>query len=231
MCDGDFPRVPEQWSSATDAEAWYAGFDTDRAMIGWKWRRKEIENYLLDPTVLARALGWSEATQGWYQSCLEEIFDSIGPWTAARIALTACAPKKARVDTDLIKKIPEASDVVESIRGLLRKRAREHSRGACMNPGELVRRFNQLLPECEPGGRLRGHALEVFAGKDVREQLFQRSRPPEARLKSWVAVVEQVLKAMRDDSKPHEWLPEWTSLRGAIAAWEPLGAQQPRETL
>lgn len=49
LLDGDF-RYPVPAASAVP-EAWIAG---DAALLGWRWSRKEIENYLLDPLVVGR---------------------------------------------------------------------------------------------------------------------------------------------------------------------------------
>jgi hypothetical protein len=54
--DGDFYR---EWTGPSDQpEPWskrVSGGRTER--IGWSWARTEIENYLIDPEVVARTLG------------------------------------------------------------------------------------------------------------------------------------------------------------------------------
>ena len=54
--DADFDR---DWNAPADRpEAWTKRLPGARIeRIGWCWARKEIENYLIDPVVVARALG------------------------------------------------------------------------------------------------------------------------------------------------------------------------------
>ena len=55
LTDGDFPRKPETWMLSSDEgpRPWVP----KDAMLGWKWRRKEVENYFIDPEVLQRTFG------------------------------------------------------------------------------------------------------------------------------------------------------------------------------
>ncbi|HEY9830578.1 MAG TPA: hypothetical protein V6D26_08365 [Stenomitos sp.] len=57
--------------------------------VGWKWQRKEIENYLLDPIVVQRALGRKAPPRDLYQEALDRAARDIAIYTAARTAL-AC---------------------------------------------------------------------------------------------------------------------------------------------
>ncbi len=54
--DGDFDR---DWQAPSDQpRPWTKQLGSRRVeRIGWTWARKEIENYLIDPEVVARALG------------------------------------------------------------------------------------------------------------------------------------------------------------------------------
>lgn len=184
-------------------------------MLGWQWRRKEIENYLVDPEVLTRALGWDAAKRGAYESSLERVLDDLGPATAARMALTACAPRKVRLATDVRLGAAEAElerDLVDI--------AAKYNEGARVEELALVETFRWCLPECRPGGRFRAQAREVFAGKNIVDRI-QSTAGFDRELKNKDALFERVLVALERDAAPHEWLPEWRALRGAVESWEP----------
>lgn len=215
LSDGDFPRKPETWTPPTDAgpRVW----KLQDAMLGWMWQRKEVENYFIDPDVLQRALRWDAAKRTAYVTQLERLLDALGHATAARIALTACAPRKLRLDTAVPLDATE-----DKLREHLRERARVYNDGAGLDVAKLIEAFERHAPECLPGGRFRARALEVFAGKDVFARL-QNTSGFAAELKNKPRLEETILDALLRDEAPHEWLPEWTALRAAVMSWLPGG--------
>ena len=213
LADGDFPRKPEAWTPPADAapRAWIV----QESMLGWMWRRKEVENYFIDPDVLQRALGWDAPKKTEYVARLSALLDALGHATAARIALTACAPRKARLDTAV-----PLDTTKHQLEGHLRGRAQDYNDGARLDEVKLIDAFERHVPDCLPGGRFRSRALDVFAGKDVFARMQNTAGfPPE--LKSKPRLEESVLDALARDAAPHDWLPEWAALRSAVEGWSP----------
>ena len=62
--------------------------DNDTLWLGWYWERTEIENYLVDPEVVGRALGARAPDTPSYEAVLQESAGSIVAYTAARTALS-----------------------------------------------------------------------------------------------------------------------------------------------
>lgn len=217
VVDGDFPRKPLEWSPSPACREWRVRADGAETMLGWMWRRKEIENYFLDPEVLSRALTWDDARKSAYVAALERVLDGLAHVTAARIALTAHAPRRLRLET----KIPiDAGD--PEVRQALRARASDHNEGARIDENALIASYEACLSGCLPGGRLRAAALDVFAGKDILAKI-QQTAGFHVDVKNPSVLAERVLAALGRDSAPHVWVPEWASLRSAVEAWRPPG--------
>jgi hypothetical protein len=86
ILDGDFVG---SWRAPVDRPVEWRG--SDGTVFGWRWERKEIENYLIDPTVVNLALNQSNSVvsiQG-YQSWLCAARDRLPGYQAARAALAA----------------------------------------------------------------------------------------------------------------------------------------------
>jgi hypothetical protein len=214
--DGDFPRDPVAWQAPAPVPRVWSSRNPEQEMemLGWQWRRKEVENYFIDPVVVSRALGWDDDKQRDYAGRLEGLFDAIGPATAARLALTACAPRKLRLET----RVPlDATD--DGLRAELQRRAHSYNEGATLDGDKLLASFEQCLPACRAGGRFRSHAIEVFAGKNIVARVQSTAGFPQ--LKNWERLAEKILVALAEDDAPHTWLPEWEALRSAVDAWEP----------
>jgi hypothetical protein len=217
IVDSDFPRDPSGWQAHPPGpRVWTPrGPDGNAVMLGWQWRRKEIENYFIDPEVLSRAFRWDEGKKRDYAGRLEGLFDALGPATAARIALTACAPRKARVET----KVPlDATE--DELKVELQNTALAYNQGATLDPDKLIETFELCVPECRAGGRFRLYALEVFAGKNIAARIQNTAGFP-VELKSWERLTERVIDALEGDAAPHTWLPEWEALQTAVEAWQP----------
>lgn len=222
IIDGDFPRDPGAWTEAADPgpRTWTMRHGEKLLVLGWTWRRKEVENYLLDPDVLARTLRWDPATKSQYVAQLERVFDALGHVTAARIALTCCAPRRNRLKTEV--RLDATKDELEQE---LRARAADYTRGARLDEKELLDAFERHVPDCLRGGRFRQHALEVFAGKNILAKI-QNTSGFDSRLKNRHELEERVLDALEHDAEPHAWLPEWAALRSAVETWMPAPATE-----
>lgn len=218
ICDGDFPRSPHEWRPDTSAQPWTETRQGTTVQLGWRWRRKEIENYLLDPNVLARTYAWSSEQRATYETHLNRVLDALGPPTAARSALTACAPRRVRVDTSV-----DVRQTRDELERELRTRAADHNSGASIDSHTLVAMFQRLVGECEHGGRLRADGLAFFAGKNIAALLTCQPGIQQLRrsLKNIDDVGDDVIDALNQDSTPHTWLPEWQALRAAVDAWAP----------
>lgn len=85
--DRDFDEEVEK--PTNEPHQWYA-FDekNNKVQIGWYWDRKEIENYLIDPEVVQRALGSKAPPMTDYKAALQSEASKIANYTAARIALS-----------------------------------------------------------------------------------------------------------------------------------------------
>jgi hypothetical protein len=217
LADGDFPRRPAEWAPPPPCREWLVAIDGVQTMLGWTWRRKEVENYFVDPEILARALRWDEPRKSAYVASLEQVMDRLAVATAARIALTEHAPRRTRLDTRMRIDAEDAQ-----VRQALRERAAEHNEGARIDEAALLDSYERYLVECLPGGKFRAVALEVFAGKDILAKIQQTAGFAQE-LRRPDALVERVLLALERDTAPHSWLPEWAALRAAVLAWTPPG--------
>lgn len=77
--DRDFDTDPPEARSEPVADR-----NAQGDVIGWRWCRHEIENYLLEPAIVARATGWHEAD---YTRSLLAAARSLRYYTAARWAV------------------------------------------------------------------------------------------------------------------------------------------------
>jgi hypothetical protein len=215
LADGDFPRKPAEWTPPTQCREWRVRSDGTETMLGWMWQRKEIENYLIDPVVVARALEWDEVRKNAYIANLERVFDKIAAATAGRIALTEHAPRRTRLETSMRIDAADAE-----VRQTLKLRAAEHNDATRIDEAKLLQSYEGSLFECHPGGKFRARALEVFAGKDILAKIQQTAGFPRE-VKNREELIERVLSALGRDMAPHTWLPEWSALYAALDAWRP----------
>lgn len=213
--DGDFPRQPETWAPSDEAKPW---IDKHGVHIGWLWRRKEIENYLFDADVLTRVFSWLDAKRALYKDRVRTAHDQAAVSTAARMALTCHAPSKGRLDTKIDPRLSQ-----QDIGQKLFERVTAYAAAHRVDAAALEARWKALIPECQLGGRFHANAEVVFSGKDICPLLVSAPRIQDIQpeLKSQEKLVERVLLAMEQDDSPHDWLPEWRSLRAAVEAWSP----------
>lgn len=217
VIDADFPRKPREWSPPQGIPewSWHDRRENELHRLGWTWPRKEIENYWIDPEVLARTFHWTDAQRDEYARRLDGVLDSLGPPTAARIALTACAPRRDRLSTQ-VSLVSDPARLEEELRNL----AAEYNEDGKLEEQRLLDEFRETLPLCSPGGLLRKHALAVFAGKDILARIQCTAGFPRE-IKDRNNLVAAITKTVQHEPEPHRWLPEWTSLRDAVEAWEP----------
>jgi hypothetical protein len=209
--DGDFPTDLAHWLPVPRPRLWHV----DGVWRGWIWRRKEIENYLLDPEVLVPTFGWSPERRDAYLSLLDELLHATAERTAARMALVGLLPGFER---PVVKPFdPVLSG--DALEDALRQRHRRARAATRFDEEELIARFRAFLPLFRPGGP--GFHPWVIAGKDLLGAIARirgiRERFPELVVPARLA--DAVLAAMRADPEPWRRLPEWSALRGHVDVW------------
>ncbi len=215
IIDGDFI---DKWTTpANRAKDWTLGKDE---MYGWRWERKEIENYLIDPVVVAHALGQQAPGPVDYLKALESARDCIAIYQAARIALSVsrisfkAMPSsfgKARGKDDHL--FPDAFDK-DSCCHAIKEVVEEQTKTLRIDITEVINKFEFYLAECQNGPRYDNY-LYAFSGKD----LFWA-------MNKWCAdngffhasvFKEKILVGIEESTEDiSSWLPEWQDLKERI---------------
>jgi hypothetical protein len=197
-------------------------FERNNVQIGWAWERKEIENDLLDPEVVQRALGRKAPPMDEYRSVLREAAEAISAYTAARTALSCygfknfwgeqvantsyCFPR--RLGRDACEQ--NIRTIVQNFRG-----------DRIVEPENVLEKFRRLLPSFRPDGVRLENFLTFFAGKDLlccmtnkfREFGFESSKP---QISPTNVFLERIIKGVEKAEQVWTWLPEWQALRELI---------------
>jgi len=218
ILDGDFPV---EWSQPTGApRPWIA---SDGTVLGWRWERKEIENYLIDPTVVARALGADAPQPDNYAGALVVARDRLTFYQAARAALSdrrrrftplssSFGRERGREDHPLPDDTSEEA-CREGIRGCVEA----YNAGQSVTVEDVNAAFDMLKPEFAVGGARHDHYLASFAGKDILWAI-----DADIRVLGFDGVLpfrEKVLVGIRNATDDiGEWLPEWRALQEAVDA-------------
>lgn len=218
LLDGDF----REWAAPTEAPVpWIIQPQNSKHHIGWRWERKEIENYLIDPVVVAKALG---AVPVGYEAILRAAALSLAAYQAARIALTLNRSRFSPLenafgtncgDTQLPEPTAlDADNCLTAARQLVEK----WNEGREVDVEKDVTSFNRVLPECQESGARFQHFITGFAGKDL---LWGMSEGLGAiGFASPRIFQERVLVGITNSrDEVSNWLPEWMALREAIAKW------------
>lgn len=190
--------------------------------VGWAWERKEIENYLIDPAIVQRALDSKAPPQKEYLAALTRAADKIGTYTAARTALSCCSfknfwgesvndthfprtyqyPRQAGKNTCEIK----IREIVEEFRG-----------DRIITPANVLEKFDRLRPSFRPGGFRFERSLTYFAGKDLlcamREDLINFGFDFDNPIHQFL---ERIITRIERAEEVWTWLPEWQMLRELI---------------
>ncbi len=217
LLDGDFLKdwqdpqgVPQVWA-----------MDSDQIHLGWRWERKEIENYLLDPVVVAGALGAQAPDRVKYGRALDSARDAIAIYQAARIALSVSrirfrvlpssfGPAKGKDNHCFPDQLDE-----ESCRKGIIQIVSSHQTGQSVQEGDVLNAFQTYLPECQPGGSRYQHYLSGFSGKDLffaMDEWFKDNGFAHANLFREKVLVG--IESTTDDVA--DWVPEWGALRQTI---------------
>jgi len=138
--------------------------------IGWFWERKEIENYLIDPEVVRRALGLKAQRMEEYKSALQKSAETISAYTAARTALSCYRFKNAWGES-VDKKthsFPQGLKLgKDQCRDKIREIVRNNKGDRIVEEQNVVDKFENLLRLYRPDGSRFQDFLTLFAGKDL----------------------------------------------------------------
>ncbi len=193
--------------------------------IGWFWERKEIENYLIDPEVVRRALGRKAPPMDEYKSALQRSAETISAYTAARTALS-CYRFKNYWGDSVDKKthsFPQGGRLgQDQCRIKIKEIVRENKGDRIVEEQNVVDKFEKLLPLYRPGGSRFQNCLTFFAGKDLlyvmKNDLQEFGFDPKGPI---TAFLERVVKRIEESSEDvWTWMPEWQKLRESITNFD-----------
>lgn len=220
LIDGDFPSA---WELESDTPTEWKSAD-DKITFGWRWSRKEIENYLIDPNVVARSLGKNAPTPGEYKKTLDAAAAKVSCYQAARTALSNCRKRfRDLPSTWTRKKRPHGHVLPDDFseagcRSGIQGAVERHSTGQAVTVEKVTLRFDTLLPEFAVDGARRRDFLWTFSGKDIllaaedglKVLGFASSRSFRERLLLGIEATEQDVAT---------WIAEWANLREAVQAF------------
>lgn len=197
--------------------------DAGKTKLGWRWERKEIENYLIDPVVVAHALGSSAPNPAEYHASLQAAADAVADYTAARIALSLNRPRFTPLanswgdESNLDGHRFPAQFTEEDCRHQIPALLQNHAQTQIPPPQDILRDYDRLLVACRVGGVRYQNFLTFFAGKDLllgMQTALTRSGLGTAR-----QFRERIIKGIEESSEEvWTWLPEWTQLRKLVRA-------------
>jgi hypothetical protein len=216
LLDGDFVA---SFPLPTDQPRRWEG--SDGVHLGWRWERKEIENYLIDPMVVRRALGVDAPSDADYAKAMEQARDAIAVYQAARIALATCrrrlsplpdrfGPARGRAHHPF----PDALDKASCLDGI-RQVLETYHRNVSVADADVYDTFTSCLTECQPDGVRFRCFLTAFSGKDMLCAM-----DPSLRTLGFAGAavfLERIsVNIERTAEDVGNWLPEWRSLQEAI---------------
>lgn len=217
ILDGDFVK---DWQEPSDKPKEWKTNDGS-VHFGWRWERKEIENYLIDPIVVGKALGENSLDILQYGTALELTKERISVYQAARTALSINRIRFEDIPSafghprgEEKHLFPDALDQ-DSCATEIGKIVHRHQETQLVSPEAVTSSFKDLLPECTEGGMRNRYYLQAFAGKDL---LWGMDRWFDANgFRGAWAFREKVLLGIRKTTDDiADWLPEWTKLRESV---------------
>ena len=162
MLDGDFISKGKWKRPHSKPRLW----TKDRNIsFGWRWKRKEIENYLIDYEVIRRALGISAPKETGYIKLLETARDSVAVYQAARTALSTCRKQFTPLSSSFGHKRSSLKHTFPDDLGedacisAIKRVVTKNNFEQFIEYNEVIDMFNELLPECQSGGERYKHFL------------------------------------------------------------------------
>ena len=223
ILDRDFPQ---NWESPKNSPVVWRGLENgSETLFGWFWERKELENYLLDPTVIKMILSDSNLGENGYDAALKAAGDAIGGYQAARIALSVLGRSGqyyvpstfgTKRGSDEHYRFPDGDSLKETacsawLREINADYRQSHSKRFELLP-ELFQRYKL---ECLPGGERYRDFLNAFSGKDIGWYLdawFQNNGFKGTR--HFFACMKRGIE--NSDIDLATILPEWAELKHAV---------------
>ena len=187
--------------------------------VGWSWERKELENYLIDPKIVALTWGNKRFSAIDYQQSLEQAIDSIRLYSAARTALSCYKFKnywgeevkdfKARYQ---FPKNPRDLSQ-QHCRDAIQRIVQDTNVDRIVTADRVIEKFDTLLPEFRPNGDRLNNALTFFAGKDLlcalKPALINWGLDPKQPIQIFL---ERIVNQLEKVESPWNILPEWQAL-------------------
>lgn len=191
--------------------------------IGWKWERKEIENYLIDPVVVNRTIRSKIPSMNSYREALDQAAKEIAVYTAARAALTSfgftnCWGEEIEGIYGYFPRKSDEKAVRENIRSIVNKNKGDR----IVTAQNVLNKFEELLPLFKPGGDKYNNYLTFFAGKDLLWKMQNKLSefgfvPTTSGVNSSITIfLNTIVKTMEQKEEVWTWLPEWQAMRNQI---------------
>jgi hypothetical protein len=220
--DRDFDFLPEAPTINHEPGDWSIKDNQNSVPIGWYWQRKEIENYLIAPEVVSKALGKKAPPLTAYRDALQASAENIYHYTAARIALSQSRiPRLLPLPNYWGEKqwgIVFPQDLAETACGEQMKEIIANYQSSQMpDVKDLLDKFKVWQGKCSPSGVFFDNQNygTFFAGKDLLCGMadalagFGLGSPSDFR--------ERVIKGIENANEDvWQWLPEWQRLRELI---------------
>ncbi len=166
VLDGDFH---EAWTPPENHPRRWIVQSPERH-LGWRWERKEIENYLIDPIVAGHALGWTESERTLYSAVLIAARDRIASYQAARTALSVSRVRFKPLSNQWGRPIGRDKHElpidfsVEVCRTKINELIQAHNESQAIDEAATTSSFERLMTECGSGGCRSEAFLPAFAG-------------------------------------------------------------------
>lgn len=208
--DGSAPvATPRMWRSGR-AKEW----------IGWTWERVELENYLIDPIVVANALGSRAPSPTRYQQTLDDAAKRLAAYTAARTSLSRWppfSPMTNRWGTEAYggDHVLPRDLGADACRRQIREIVRTYEAERRVEVDDVLARFEKAYAECQSDGVRSEHYLTFFSGKDLVLGMAEglRSLGLDTPKSFCNRIASKVEESTEDVAT---WLPEWSALRTAL---------------
>ena len=181
---------------------------------------------LIDPVVVARALGPKAPAPDRYQEILDHAARDISDYTAARLALSLTRLSVKQLPNQRGRRrghdrylYPENLSR-SACRRQIKRIVTRQTQGVLPVPKQVVAEFRRLLPLHDTTGVRRAHYLHTYAGKDLLIQMDDDLR--QLGFGDFGDFRERILSGV--DFTPDDiasWLPEWAALRHEIRTFTP----------
>jgi hypothetical protein len=198
--------------------------------VGWCWERKEIENYVLDPSVVERTwIAKKMFTLEDYQKALMQAGERLMFYTSARTALS-CFGFKNRWGSN---SNAFASDY--TFPGKLDKQAclteienivNRHRGDRIVTAANVIEKFEELVSQFSTSGHRASHPLVYHSGKDLllamKPSLDIWLPNPQQSIQTFT---ERVVQQLERAENVWTWLPEWAVLRELLESTDFLPSE------